>query len=118
MLSTNVPGSWLNGVKFDHSTKSSLWAEIPGSSKNAYHVHDQKFYVGQPRGADVITRKLTYSRIDSDVPNSVATGDRLINDVDDQAQAAIPQRSIQVFYLHSAFVSFSFLIVFSLLRLC
>ncbi|XP_021607349.1 calmodulin-binding transcription activator 3 isoform X2 [Manihot esculenta] len=98
LLAAEVEGFTMlstNGVKFDHSTESSLWAEIPGSSKNAYHVHDQKFYVGQPRGADVITRKLTYSRIDSDVPDSVATGDRLINDVDDQAQAAIPQRSIQ-----------------------
>ncbi|XP_021640212.2 calmodulin-binding transcription activator 3 isoform X2 [Hevea brasiliensis] len=88
------PGSWFNGVKFDHSTGSSLWTEIPGSSKYAYHVPDQKFYVGQPRGADVITRKLTDSRLDGDIPDSVATGDRLINNVDDQALAAIPQRLI------------------------
>lgn len=99
MLPKSSPESWFVGAKFDHGPGSSLWPEIHSSSRNAHDVHDRKFYVGQPSGADFIAHKLTDARLDGDstVPDTVVTEDKLITDV-----TAAPQRVIQVGCVHAA----------------
>ncbi|XP_065863920.1 calmodulin-binding transcription activator 3-like isoform X2 [Euphorbia lathyris] len=92
VLPRNSPGTWFIGSNFVQTSGSSM---LPGSSsfsKSAYHMHDQKNYVGQHDGTDFISHKLTDSRLDGDVPDTVATEDRLITDI----AATVHQRSIQI----------------------
>ncbi|XP_015574726.1 calmodulin-binding transcription activator 3 isoform X2 [Ricinus communis] len=95
MISRNPPESWFIGSKFGQRTESSLWPEIPSSSKSADHVQDQKSCVGEHSGADFITHKLRDPRLDSNGPDTVTIGGRLISNMDDDAVAAVHQKIIQ-----------------------
>lgn len=90
---------WFAGSKINRSSGSSLWPQIDNSSRNAFSVLDQhqKFYGGQPSGADFITHKLTDARLagDSTIANVGTCRERLITDVDAHAVTTSSQGASQ-----------------------
>uniref|UniRef100_A0A2P2KCL2 Calmodulin-binding transcription activator 3 isoform X2 n=2 Tax=Rhizophora mucronata TaxID=61149 RepID=A0A2P2KCL2_RHIMU len=94
VLSSNSHGSYLGA---DQGTKFSLQSLICDSNRSSYNLHDQNFYVGQPRGADFIKHELTDAEVDSGgvTKEAVATGDCLITHADAPEANEAPQRIIQ-----------------------
>lgn len=95
---------WFPGSKINHGSGSSIWPQIDNSSRDAFSVLDQhqKFYVGQPSGADFITHKLTDASLasGSTIANIGTCRDRLITDVDVHAVTTSSQRASQVLLEH------------------
>ncbi|XP_050217229.1 calmodulin-binding transcription activator 3-like [Mercurialis annua] len=94
-MSSRSPGLWPTGSKIGQSTGSSVCNETPISSKNVVRMQDQKLCVGEHSRPDFLAHKLTDSSLDSDCPDTMTVECRLISEIDDQAVAEVPQRSIQ-----------------------
>ncbi|XP_070671772.1 calmodulin-binding transcription activator 3-like isoform X1 [Malus domestica] len=89
--------TWYGGPKFDHGDGLSVWHGMDSSTRNEHSMHAQNFFVEEPNGVDLITNKLTNSRVDvrSGV-NDVTCEDRLTTNIDVQIVSAPSRREDQV----------------------
>lgn len=105
-LSRHISSPWFGGTNFTLATGSSIWPQIHKSSGDACNIVDQsqRFYGAQPSGGDFLTHKPTGSTLDTkiNIPDIVACGDRVINNVDVHAATTSSQRALQVCCLLSS----------------